>query len=93
MAVSFTITVPDVWAQRMLEPINERAFGIEGHNVIQKILIAWGKDDVESLSAKERAELTCLFFLWNLTALYESELASNTARQAALQSAIDDFNG
>jgi hypothetical protein len=93
MAVSFTITVPDVWAARFLPAVEERASGIENHFVVQKVLQAWGVASVDELTGKQKAELVCLFRLWSLTSQYEANLAGNTARQAALQSAIDDFNG
>jgi hypothetical protein len=93
MAVTFEVTVPDVWAQRMLPAVGERALDIEGHVIVQKVLQAWGEAAVDDLTGKQKAELVCLFDLWHLTAKYESSVASDSARQAALQSAIDDFNG
>jgi len=93
MAVTFSVSVSDAWAQRMLPAIGARAVGIEGHFVVQKLLQAAGAASVDDLTAKQKAELVCLFDLWNLTSQYESSSAADAARQAALQSAIDDFNG
>lgn len=87
----FIVSMPDVWANRIKDAVNERALGIEQHFVVQKILAAWGKPTVADCTLKERAELICLFTLWNINAIYESENAKNEAYQQALQGNIDEF--
>jgi hypothetical protein len=86
-----TVPIPDAWDARIIPAVVEQASGIEGHNIVQKILAHHGITSVDDLTIAQKASLLCLFYLWKLTAQYETKLASNSARQEALQGAIDDF--
>lgn len=87
-----TVTVPDVFVPRLLDPVAYRAANIEGLPVVQKILTAWGEPDVASLTALQKAELCCLLHLWQLVQQKERSDAGNAASAAADQQVLDDFN-
>ena len=88
----FTITVPDPFVPRAVDPVGARALHIENLPVTQKILAAWGETSVSDLTAKEKGELVLLVHLWTLIREWERNDAMNTAGAEADQSALDDFN-
>ena len=87
-----TITVPDAFLPRLLGPVATRAAGIEDLPVVQKILTAWGKPTVASLTAVEKGELCALAHLWQLVQQTEVNDAGNVAMATARQTVVDDFN-
>ena len=88
----FTITVPDTFVPRLVGPVGVRASGIEDWPVVQKILSAWGKPTVASLTNTEKGELCALAHLWQLVQQVEVNSAGNAAMETARQTVVDDFN-
>jgi hypothetical protein len=91
-----TVTVPDAFVSRLVDPVAARAAAIEGWPVTQKILTAWGETDVVSLTAIQKAELIALVHLWQLVQLWGRENVGEIAADAAVaahdQDVLDDFN-
>lgn len=88
----FTITIPDAFVPRLIDPVNYRATNIEPMPVVQKILAAWGEPTVAGLTATQKGELCALLHLWQLVQQAERSAAGDAAYAAADQAVLDDFN-
>jgi hypothetical protein len=87
-----TVTVPDAFLPRLVDPVNYRATNIEDMPVVQKILTAWGEPTVAGLTTIQKGELCCLLHLWQLVQQKERSTAGNAATAVADQAVLDDFN-
>ncbi len=91
-----TVTVPDAFVPRLIDPVAARASAIESWGITQKILAHWSEPDVASLTAIEKAELVALVHLWQLAKLWGREnIGEDAADEAVAEhdlAVLDDFN-
>ncbi len=86
----FDVHIPDSFVARLVVPVDRRIETI-GFNemVLNKILPYLGVPDIASLTAKQKAEVVCMYHLWELEVQNHSSTDANDARTAA---ALDSFN-
>jgi hypothetical protein len=90
--VTLTLTIPDVWATRLIPFINFRAERIEATTEGQRVLTEYGASDVASLTQKQRAmfAIICDYLLRGLKGFEASE-AQDAARITAETDVVDNF--